>query len=162
FFDTLDRELMTIVEARLAEFGVNSASLEEHQQKLMAGEKERPLPSKKPLGKATLRIIHAYNVPIEVKRVALVFETHEGEFLQFCDVGLGWSNFSEAQPDWEINTVLQPFLPANLTPRPDIQEPWNYEFKLPKNAILWVRRGKREQSFKFGIRTNSKKLSTLD
>jgi hypothetical protein len=86
--------------------------------------------------------------------ITQIFETEDGELWQLSDVGLGWSRFNKIGSDWKINERIQEHLPAYINPRPPIDSPWNYEFQLAKNVTFFVKRGKREKSYKWGIKTN--------
>jgi len=71
---------------------------------------------------------------------------------QLSDVGLGWSKFAKPESHWKVNKKFQKYLPANINPRPLINDSWNYEFQLVKGAVFWVNRGKREKSYTWGIK----------
>lgn len=154
--DELDSEIYQLATQRLTEFGVTAEMLEEHKQRLLSGKPEPPLPGKSPLRKKPVRIVQAYEVKTSSRASTLIFVTDDDQLLQLCDVGLGWSNFTQVETNWIVNDVLQQYLPANIDPRPQTNEPWNYEFLLPKNAIFWVTRGRRDKTFRWGIRTARK------
>jgi len=85
--------------------------------------------------------------------VPLIFETQDSCLWQLCDIGLGWTYYDRISTHWKENKIIQPYLPANINPRPKDCHPWEYEFKLRKNVFLWVKPGSQERSFKWGIKT---------
>jgi len=50
------------------------------------------------------------------------------------------------------NQAVKEYLPANINPRPTVSKPWNYKFQLKKRMILWVKLGKRGQSYTWGVK----------
>ena len=155
-FNDINDLITAITLKRGEEMGITAELVAEQFQKGLAGEEEPPLPTKKPLGKAIVRIVKVYDVPTS-NGTTLVFMTDNHHFLQLSDVGLGWSNFSEVGKEWIPNPILSPYLPASITPRPTVTSPWNYEFKLPKNAALWVKKGAAEKTFRWGLRSSTGK-----
>ena len=155
-FEELDDEFERLTIKRCKEIGVTDETIETFLQRGLAGEVEPLLPSKPRLSRNMIRIVRAYDIILENGGLAQVLETDSGQFLQFCDVGLGWSNFTEVKSNWKVNEVLSQYLPASIVPRPEITDPWNYEFKLPQNAVLWVKRGNAEKTFRWGIRKAKK------
>ena len=135
--------------------GLTDELIQESFDKLIAGEPDEPLISQRLLKKQE-RIVRVWDVKVGDNLVTQIFETEDGCLWQFCDVGLGWTRLEEPAPEWTINERLQEYLPANINPRPSITEPWNYEFHLAKGAVLWVKRGKRERSYTWGIEAPSK------
>lgn len=155
-FDELDSKVMELTTQRLHDIGITAEILGEQMQKGLAGEPEPPLPAKSPLNRKMVRIVAAYDVELEQGVSALVFVTDDKQFLQLCDVGLGWSNFTQVESNWTINIILQEYLPASVVPRPQITDSWNYEFTLPKKSVLWVKRGRADKTFRWGVRTPQK------
>jgi len=156
-FNEINDEITSLTLQRGKTLGITEELVAEQFAKGKLGEQEPPLPAKKPLGKAMLRVVKAYDVPVSDTVTALVFVTDDHQFLQFCDVGLGWSNYTAMTEQWSPNLVLQQYLPASIVPRPEITAPWNYELKLPKQAVLWVKKGSAEATFRWGIRTRRTK-----
>lgn len=74
---------------------------------------------------------------------------------QLCDAGLGWTRFQNTEPHWVEHPTIQPYLPADITPRPKDIKPWEYELKLKAGAVLWVKPGKRPKTFRWGVRTRT-------
>ncbi|MEP7292713.1 MAG: hypothetical protein ABI835_13105 [Chloroflexota bacterium] len=155
-FEELDQEIEILLAERKQELGITNEVVQAHLERGLAGDTEEPFPSKRPLSRRMIRITEAYNVTFDDRQIALVFETEDGDFLQFCDVGLGWSNFTEVKSNWAVNEALHQYLPASIVPRPEIINSWNYEIVLPQNAILWVKKGKAEKTFKWGIKKTVK------
>ena len=113
-----------------------------------------PLPQKRPFKKQE-RLVRVWEFPLRPKIKPLIFETEDRCFWQLCDVGLGWTDFETIGPDWQVNKEIQKYLPANINPRPKISKPWDYEFKLAKDAIFWVKPGKLDRSFQWGIKVRN-------
>ncbi len=115
------------------------------------GVPDEPLISQRPPNKQE-RIIYVWDVEINEGTVTQVFECDDGSLWQLCDIGLGWTILNKEEFSWKINEKIQPFLPANINPRPPISKPWNYEFHLSRGAILYIKRSKKESSYKFWIK----------
>jgi hypothetical protein len=154
-FSELDEAITEYFKPKLQAMGLTDELIQESFDKLIAGEPDEPLISQRLLKKQE-RIVRAWDVKVGDNLIAQIFETEDGCLWQFCDVGLGWTRFEKPAPDWAINERLQKYLPANINPRPPIAEPWNYQFNLAKGAVLWVKRGKREKSYTWGIKAPSK------
>lgn len=153
FFDRLDKKITEFFRPIREKFGISDEIIQKANQRLLQGEKDEPLISqRKP--KKQERIVRAWDVKIANGLIALIFETDDGSLWQLCDIGLGWSRFEKSESNWNINENIQKYLPANINPRPLIKEAWNYEFYLNKEALLWVRPGKREKSYTWGVKTS--------
>jgi hypothetical protein len=151
YFTSLDKIIQNYFRPIRQKFGITDELLKSEYERLLDGKPDDPLISQRPLKKLE-RIINAWDVEIEEGINTQVFETDDGYFWQLCDVGLGWSIFSEQESSWKLNKEIQQFLPVNLNPRPAISEPWNYEFQLSKGAIFFIKRGKKEKSYSWGIK----------
>jgi hypothetical protein len=116
-----------------------------------SGEPMEPLLSQRRLKKQE-RVVRAWNVTLSDGRVILIFETEDGCFWQLCDVGLGWTYYNVVEDNWNENKEMSPYLPVSLDPRPKGFKPWNYELRLSKGAVLWVRPGSRDKTLRWGIR----------
>ena len=90
------------------------------------------------------KIIKCWNVPKQ-KGINLVFQSEDNTLWELCDVGFGWSKYEKPESDWKINSKIQEYLPAVLNPRPEMEIPWDYKFKLSKGAELWVKKEKEDQ-----------------
>ena len=154
-FSELDEAITEYFKPKRQAMGVTNELIQESFDKLIAGEPDEPLISQRLLKKQE-RVVRVWDVKVGDNLIAQVFETEDSCLWQLCDVGLGWTCFEKPAPDWTINERLQKYLPSNFNPRPPITEPWNYEFNLAKGAVLWVKRGKRERSYTWGIKTPSK------
>ena len=154
-FGELDEAITESLDPRRQAMGLTDDLIQESFDKLIAGEPDEPLISQRLLKKQE-RIVRVWDVKVGDNLVTQIFETEDGCLWQFCDVGLGWTRLEKPAPEWTINERLQEYLPANINPRPSITEPWNYEFHLAKGAVLWVKRGKRERSYTWGIEAPSK------
>ena len=154
-FGELDEAITESLDPRRQAMGLTDELIQELFDKLIAGEPDEPLISQRLLRKQE-RLIRVWDVEVGDNLVTQIFETEDGCLWQFCDVGLGWTRFEKPALEWAINERLQKYLPANINPRPSITEPWNYEFHLAKGAVLWVKRGKRERSYTWGIEAPSK------
>jgi hypothetical protein len=119
---------------------------------VISGKPMEPLPKKRRPGKQE-RIVRVWEFNLADVGKPLVFETDDGQLWQLCDVGLGWTHYDKIKLDWQENEIIAQYLPVNIDPRPKDSKPWHYEFRLAKGAILWVRPGNRERSFKWGIQT---------
>jgi len=153
FFDSLDKKITEFFHPIRKKFGLSDEIIQEAYERLLKGEKDKPLISqRKP--KKQERIVRVWDVEIANGLISQIFETDDGNLWQLCDIGLGWSRFEKSESNWKINENIQKYLPANINPRPLISEAWNYEFHLTKEALLWVRPGKREKSYTWGIKTS--------
>jgi hypothetical protein len=150
-FSELDEAITEYFKPKRQAMGLTDESIQESFDKLIAGEPDEPFISQRLLKKRE-HIVRAWDVKVGDNLIAQIFETEDGCLWQFCDVGLGWTHFEKPAPDWAINERLQKYLPANINPRPPITEPWNYAFNLAKGVVLWVKRGKRERSYTWGIK----------
>jgi hypothetical protein len=133
-------------------FGLTDEILQDCLDEVISGKPMEPLPQKRKPKKQEC-IVRVWEFNLEDVGKPLVFETDDGELWQLCDVGLGWTYYDEVKPHWQENKIIAQYLPANIDPRPKDSEPWHYEFNLAKGAVFWVRPGKRERSFKWGIQT---------
>jgi len=150
-FKTLDEDITKYFLPRYKTFGITDEIMKEAFKKILAGKPIEPLiPQRFP--RKQERVVRAWNVKVSNNATTLIFETEDGCFWQLCDVGLGWTYFQTPGSDWQINEKIQKYLPADINPRPPIVEPWNYEFNLSKGTKLWVKRGKRERTYIWGIK----------
>ncbi|MEP7287327.1 MAG: hypothetical protein ABI947_16345 [Chloroflexota bacterium] len=145
-FSSLDESLTEYFKPKFEAFGVNDELVQDSMDKLMKGELDESLISqRKP--KKQEHIIRVWDVNTTENLSTQIFESEDGCFWQLCDVGLGWTKFDKSNLDGKINEKIQQYLPANINPRPNCSEPWNYEFTLAKGTTLQIRRGKREKSY---------------
>lgn len=150
-FSELDEAITEWFRPQCQAMGVTDDVVQASLERLIAGEPDQPLMSQRSPRKQE-RIVRVWDVKAGDNGTAQIFETEDGCLWQFCDVGLGWTHFKRTAPDWSINEKLQRYLPANINPRPTTTKPWNYEFRLTNGAVLWVKQGKRERSYAWGIK----------
>jgi len=149
-FNALDEEITEYFKYQREWLGITDEVMQESMNRLIAGELEEPFISQRPLKKQE-RIVRAWDVKVADDLIAQIFETDDGCLWQLCDIGLGWTRFTEPKEDWKANAIIQKHLPVSINPRPSVSEPWNYEFRLAKGAVLSVKRGKRERSYTWSI-----------
>ena len=118
---------------------------------VVSGKPMEPLPQKRKPNKQE-RIVRVWEFDAADVGQVLIFETDDRQLWQLCDVGLGWTYHDEIKPDWRENEIIAQYLPADINPRPRGSRPWHYKLKLARGAVLWIRPGNRERSFKWGIR----------
>ena len=156
-FCRLDEMASTYLAAQTKKFGLTDELLQACSDEVISGKPMKPLLQKRKLRKQE-RVIRAWEFTMAEGGKPLVFESADGELWQLCDVGLGWTHYDEVEPDWQENETIARYLPADINPRPKYSKPWHYEFGLAKGALLWVRPGKRERSFEWGIQTEREKI----
>lgn len=115
-------------------------------EKVKSGKPPEPLLKKRKLKKKE-KIINVYSVP---PNNALVFQTDDFELWSLCDIGLVWSNLTKPEDNWTINEKIQKYLPVEINPRPQIIEPWNYDFNLSHDKILHIK--KENNMIRYGIK----------
>ena len=148
-FENLDNNITEFFKPIRKSFGLSDEVIQKSYKKLLAGGQDEPIISQRPPKKQE-RITKVWNIKTADNLITQIFESDDGYLWQFCDVGLGWSRFEKPATDWVINENIQKYLPANINPRPSGTS-WNYEFNLAKGAVLWVKPGKREKSYTWGI-----------
>lgn len=155
-FMHLDEEAKKFLEPKLNNFGVTNEIIQKSMDSIIAGKPMEPFIEQRRFNKQEI-IIHAWEFKLPDGTMPLIFETGDGCLWQLCDVGLGWTRYDKIGSEWKLNEKIQKFLPAVINPRPKGFKPWNYEFNLLSSAIFWVKKGSREKTFKWGIKTKSKK-----
>jgi hypothetical protein len=153
-FNELDEEVQVYFSRRWEEFGVTPDLLKSTLEQMIASEEPVPaLPKNRKLQKVE-EVVNAWNVLINKDgTTTLIFQTADGCLWQLCEVGLGWTRFSQVNSDWKVNEKIQKFLPRKINPRPKNSQPWNYEIDFGNGAFMWVKKNETENSFKWGIRT---------
>jgi hypothetical protein len=154
-FERLDEKIEALCRPKHTELGVTNELLKAALEECMRGKPWEPLPRKRRPRKQE-RIVTAWEFALPDGRKPLVFETEDGCLWQLCDVGLGWTYYDELAPDWTPHELICKYLPANVDPRPKDGTSWEYEFRLAKGAILWVKPGSKPKTFKWGIRRKGK------
>jgi hypothetical protein len=158
-FERLDAETSQWFEGRQHELGITPDVLQKSLEGILSGESEEPLPNKEAVRelenklKRRQRLIRVWEYTLPEGGRPLIFETEGGRLWQLCDVGLGWTRFTQVQPSWVEHPEIKQHLPADIEPRPKGAKPWEYEFRLRNGAVLWVKPGRREKTFQWGVRT---------
>ena len=160
-FNRLDEETSRWFRGRRHELGLTDEILQDSLTRILSGEGEEPLPGrdvvkdreKKLQRKQRLVRVWEFDLPEGGK--PLVFEMQDGSLWQLCDAGLGWTRFQNTEPHWVENPAIQPYLPADIIPRPKDIKPWEYEFEIRGGAVLWVKPGRQDRTFQWGVRTKS-------
>lgn len=158
-FDRLDTRVSEWSEPMRRGLGLADDVLQQSLRRILAGEPDEPLPDRqavreleKKLGRRQ-RLIRVWQFTLDDGRRPLIFELADGSLWQLSDVGLGWTRFQEVGPGWTEHPAIKPHLPADTMPRPKSTAPWDYEFTLANGAVLWVKPGRRTQTFRWGVRT---------
>jgi len=154
-FQMLDEMASTHLRRQIKKFGLTDEILQVCLDEVISGKPMEPLSEKRKLRKQE-HIVRAWEFNVTDVGKPLVFETDDGQLWQVCDAGLGWTYYDEVKPDWRENEIIAQYLPADINPRPKDSKPWHFEFALAKGAVFWVRPGKQERSFKWGIRTTGR------
>jgi hypothetical protein len=151
FFDELDKTISKFFQPIRQKFGITDQMIQDIYERLLHGDQDEPLISQR-TPKKQERLVKVWDVEVNDGLITQVFETDDGNLWQLSDVGLGWSKFAKPESHWKVNEILQRYLPVNINARPSISESWNYEFQLAKGAVFWVKPGKREKSYTWGIK----------
>ncbi len=150
-FHSADEAVMGHFQGLKQRFGLTQEELDRSMAQVVAGKPpDPPFPQRKI--RKVERIVQAWEVPA-ANSSTLVFESEDGTFWQLCDVGLGWSKFSEVGEEWKPIRDIKPFLPAEINPRPGVESPWTYQLGLRRDAHIWVKPGVRPHSFRWGLST---------
>jgi len=160
-FNRLDEETSAWFHSRQTELGLTEELLEDCLTRILSGQGEDPLPGKDVVRqiekklKRKQRLVRVWEFELPESGRPLVFELQDGSLWQLCDAGLGWTRFQHTEPHWVEHPAVQPYLPADIKPRPKDIKPWEYEFRLKGGAVLWVKPGRRPHTFQWGIRTKT-------
>ena len=158
-FHNLDERLTGFFRSKWEQLGITKENFQKAFNDVIAGKSPDILLQKRKLKKQE-RLIKVWEFKLDDGTAPMIFETEDGELWQLCDVGLGWTYFKEIGPEWKEIYKIKAHLPANINPRPEINIPWNYEFNLKNNVVLWVKPGKRESTFEWGLRKKTKQNSS--
>ena len=153
-FRRLNQELSEFAKPKYEKLGLTEDIIQQHLKKIEEAKQMDfdPFPDKR-RPKKQEKIIRAWEFALPNGTKPLIFETEDGCLFQLCDVGLGWTYYDKIGNDWKINEKIQTFLPATIKPRPKDCQPWNYEFRLLKGSMLWIRPGTRPRTFIWGVKT---------
>jgi len=99
------------------------------------------------------RLVRVWTCQPGDARAPIVFELADQSLWQLCDAGLGWTRFKTISPEWMEHPEVKSYLPADIQPRPRNAEPWQYEFNLADGAVLWVKPGREDYAFRWGVRS---------
>jgi hypothetical protein len=164
-FQELDERVDGFFQTKRRELGLTDETLQEYLRKILSGQTEEPLPGRQEVRQTEKklnrqqRLVRVWEFSLDDGGKPLIFEFADGSLWQLCDVGLGWTRFKEIGSDWTEHPVTRPHLPADITPRPTVSAPWDYEFQLGKGAVLWVRPGRQPKTFKWGVRKSGRPKS---
>ncbi len=150
-FHELDERCTERFAQKKQELGITDEVIQSALDECKAGKPMEPLSTKRKLKKQE-RMIRAWEFALPSGQKPIVFETEDGCLWQLCEVGLGWTYYDAIEDNWTEVEQISQYLPATINPRPPGFEPWKYEIKLSKGATFWVRPGRQEKTFKWGIR----------
>lgn len=156
-FQRLDEMASACLKPQVTKLGITDEILQNCLDEILSGKEAEPFYPKRKLKKRE-RIVGAWEFAVPEGGKTLVLEADDGQLWQLCDVGLGWTYYDHVKPDWREKKTIAQYLPANIDTRPKVSKPWHYEFKLAKGAVLWVRPGKGERHFRYGIRTEERNI----
>ena len=162
-FDQLDTRVSEWSEPTRERLGLTDEIVQASVERILAGEPDDPLPEKQAIRELERKLsrrqllMRVWEFSLEDGRKPLIFELADGSLWQLSDVGLGSTRFSEIGAGWTEHPTIKPYLPAEILPRPQHAAPWAYEFTLSGGAVLWVKPGRQEATFRWGVR--SPKLS---
>jgi len=163
-FDRLDKQTGVWLTLKRHELGFTNQMMQASLDEVLAGEDEL-LPDRqtvKEIDKKLTRrqrLTRVWEFSLDDGRRPLIFELADGSLWQLCDVGLGWTHYRTAGTDWTEHPGIKPYLPAEILPRPQAAKIWDYDFRLAKGAVLWVKPGRQKHTFHWGVRTQSLKTS---
>jgi hypothetical protein len=159
-FDRLDKQTGVWLTLKRGELGFTDEMLHASLEEVLAGQ-DKPLPDKETVREIDKkltrrqRLTRVWEFSLNDGRRPLVFELADGSLWQLCDVGLGWTHYQTVRADWVEHPGIKPYLPADILPRPEAQNTWDYEFPLAKGAVLGVKPGRQKYTFRWGIRTQA-------
>lgn len=160
-FSQLDKEASAWFHAQQTDLGLTDEMLQDSLTHILSGQDKGPLPGKDIVKKLEKKLkqkqclVRVWELEMPNGGKPLVFELQDGSLWQLCDVGLGWTRFQHTESHWVEHPAIQSYLPAEIMPRPHDAKPWEYEFELKHGAVLWVKPGRRPQTFLWGIRMKS-------
>ena len=161
-FDELDACVSEYSRSILAGLGVTAEMQADSLSRVIAGEDDEPLLDKKAIReldrrlRGKQRLIRVWEFTLDDGGRPLIFELADRSLWQLSDVGLGLTRFQQIDNVWIENSVIKPYLPADIPLRPKTNGPWKYEWNLAKGATLWVRPGRQERTFAWGLTTTRK------
>lgn len=156
-FERLNADVRAWSRPLLFQHGLTEAAIEEAVEEVLTGSDGPELPDKHQLRsldqklKSRQWLRRVWRVPVDGFE-ALVFELSDGSMWQLSDVGLGPTHFTAAASDWMEHEAVNQHLPAEIVPRPQCVRPWEYEFRLSRGAVLWVKPEAKAGACRWGFR----------
>ena len=157
-FTRLDEQASRWFESKQRELGITDEHLQQSMAQILSGRSEDSLPDKATMRELEMkfrkhqRLVRVWEFSLPDGDKPLIFETQDGFLWQLNDVGLGWTRFQQIKHTWTEHPMVKPYLPADILLRPKDANPWDYEFRLSRGAVLWVKPGRKEQTFRWGVR----------
>lgn len=161
-FKQMDEDASAWFEDRRKDLGMTDETLQWSMACILSGQDKPPLPGKDAVKeiekklKHKQRLVRVWEFALAEGGKPLVFELQDGSLWQLCDVGLGWTRFGRTEAHWVEQPAIQPYLPADISPRPKDAKPWEYEFKLKRGSVLWVKPGRQPRTFQWGVRAKTR------
>ncbi|MDB5048947.1 MAG: hypothetical protein JWO30_2018 [Fibrobacteres bacterium] len=149
-FAQLDEEIQVHTIQLASQAGVTEEDFQKSLEEVFFGNPDKIEKPSRPINKVEA-IINIYDVEAENGGSYLVFETEDKLYWQLCDVGLGWTSFSQSNPGWKINAILKDYTPCVIITRPKMEK-WNYELDLGNKVRLCVKMKTDERAFKWWIK----------
>jgi hypothetical protein len=156
-FDQLDILVSQWKEPHMRELGITEELINDCERRILAGETGEPLPDKEMVKDLQTklckqqRLARVWSATTAQVRTSLIFELIDGTLRELSDVGLVGAETQKVGPVRIEHPDPQPHLPSDTLPRPKAPGPWDYEFALAKGATLWIKPGRRAQSFRWGV-----------
>lgn len=148
-FEKTDEQLTLFYHNTRSRLGISEEAFNQALGRLLAGETEPPLPSKRFVRKEE-RIVRAWRLNIGQNQ-ATIFEAEDGLLLQLCESGLGWSAHDKPGDGWTVDEKLQAYMPANVQTKPTMAEPWKYQLSF-KGAVLDVSKSADSDTIQYRLR----------
>lgn len=158
-FDQLDARVDEWLEPLRQKLGLTDEILQRSLERILRGEESDPLLDKHAIREMEKKLsrrqdlARVWEFSREDGSKPLIFELIDGSLWQLSDVGLSLTRFTEVGPTWIEHPSIKPYLPAEIVPRPLHAAPWDYEFRLDRGAVLWVKPGHKKGTFRWGVRT---------
>lgn len=158
-FDGLDTRVDEWLEPMRQKLGLTGEILQRSLERILRGEGSDPLLDKHAIREMEKKLsrrqdlARVWEFSREDGSKPLIFELIDGSLWQLSDVGLGLTRFAEVGPTWTEHPAIKPYLPAEIVPRPLHAAPWDYEFRLDRGTVLWVKPGHEKGTFRWGVRT---------
>lgn len=132
-FRSLDEEISSQLRHHAHNLGITEEVINEAMEEVLSGAERESLHDQRKPEKQE-RLVAAYKAPVQGRK-AIILQTRDGELWQLSDVGLAWSPFDEPGDDWEDDERIMSYLPATISPRPEISSPFNYSIELSGGVL---------------------------